>query len=87
MGLIGIIVASFVNILIGSATINWVISVLGVVLFTGLTAYDVQRISRGDFAAWTGSPERGSIMAALHLYLNFINLFLFLLRIFGGSRN
>lgn len=87
MGLIGIIVASVVNLFLGSATINWVISILGVVLFTALTAYDVQRISRGDYAAWSGSPERGSIMAALHLYLNFINLFLFMLRIFGGSRS
>ena len=75
-----------VNIFLASAAIGWVISILGVVLFTALTAYDVQRISRGDYAAITGSPERASILAALHLYLNFINLFLFLLRIFGGNR-
>jgi FtsH-binding integral membrane protein len=86
MGLIGIIVASVVNIFLASSTIYWVISIVGVVLFTALTAYDVQRITRGDYAAYAGSPERASIMAALHLYLNFINLFLFLLRIFGGSR-
>ncbi len=53
----------------------------------GLTAYDVQRITRGDYAAFAGSLERASILAALHLYLNFINLFLFLLRIFGAGRN
>ncbi len=87
MGLIGIIVASVVNLFLASAAISWVISILGVVLFTALTAYDVQRITRGDYAAFTGSPERASILAALHLYLNFINLFLFLLRLFGGSRS
>jgi uncharacterized protein len=86
MGLIGIIVASVVNIFLASDTIGWVISILGVGLFTALTAYDVQRITRGDYAAWTGSQERASILAALHLYLNFINMFLFLLRIFGGNR-
>jgi uncharacterized protein len=87
MGLVGIIVASVVNIFLASDTIGWVISILGVGLFTALTAYDVQRITRGDYAAWTGSQERASILAALHLYLNFINMFLFLLRIFGGGRN
>ena len=86
MGLIGVIVASVINIFLGSPAISWVISILGVVIFTGLTAYDVQKITRGDFAAWTGSKEKGSVLAALHLYLNFINLFLFMLRIFGGSR-
>ena len=84
MGLIGIIVASVVNIFLASGTIGWVISVIGVVLFTALTAYDVQRITRGDYAAFAGSMERAAIIAALHLYLDFINLFLFLLRIFGG---
>jgi uncharacterized protein len=87
MALVGIIVASVVNIFLASDTLGWAISILGVVLFTALTAYDVQRITRGDYAAWTGSQERASILAALHLYLNFINMFLFLLRIFGGSRN
>ena len=47
----------------------------------------VQRITRGDYAAWTGSMERASIIAALHLYLNFVNLFLFLLRLFSGNRD
>ena len=86
MGLIGLLVAMVINIFLGSDALGWLISVLGVVLFTALTAYDVQRITRGDYAAWTGSPERASILAALHLYLNFINLFMFLLRIFGGRR-
>ncbi len=86
MGLIGLLVAMVVNIFLASDTIGWVISILGVVLFTALTAYDVQKITRGEYAAITGSPERASILAALHLYLNFINLFLFMLRLFGGNR-
>jgi uncharacterized protein len=86
MGIIGLLIASVVNIFLASDAIGWVISILGVAIFTALTAYDVQKISRGDYAAWTGSMERASILAALHLYLNFINLFLFLLRIFGGNR-
>ena len=87
MGLIGLIVASLVNIFLGSSQINWIISVLGVVLFTAITAWDVQRISRGDLAAVTGSPEKGAVLGALSLYLDFINLFLFMLRLFGGSRS
>ncbi len=85
MGLIGIIVASLVNIFIGWQTLNFVISVLGVLIFTGLTAYTVQQISTGRLAAWLG-PDKGAIFGAFQLYLNAINLFLFLLRIFGGSR-
>jgi hypothetical protein len=84
MALIGLLVASVVNIFLVSSAMGWMISIVGVVLFTGLTAYDVQRISRGDFAAVTGSPERGSILAALALYLDFINLFLFMLRLMGS---
>lgn len=84
MALVGLIVASLINIFLASSTVSWAISILGVVIFTGLTAYDVQRIARGDLAAVTGSQERGSILAALHLYLDFINLFLFMLRIFGN---
>jgi FtsH-binding integral membrane protein len=84
MGLIGIIIASVVNIFVHSSAIGWVISILGVGLFTALTAYDVQKITRGDYAALTKSAERASVLAALHLYLNFVNMFLFLLRIFGG---
>jgi len=87
MALIGILVASVVNLFLASSMLGWIISLLGVGLFTALTAYDIQRITRGDFAAMTGSMERASIMAALHLYLNFINLFLFLLRLMGGGRD
>jgi FtsH-binding integral membrane protein len=87
MGLIGIIVASVLNIFLASDMISWVVSVVGVVIFTALTAYDVQRIQAGDLAARTGSMEKAAVIGALHLYLDFINLFLFMLRLFGGSRN
>jgi hypothetical protein len=87
MGVIGLFVAMIVNIFLASSAIGWVISIIGVVLFTALTAYDTQRITRGDYAAFAGSMERASILAALHLYLDFINLFLFLLRLFGSGRN
>ena len=87
MALFGLIVAIFVNLFLGSSPLGWIIAVIGVVLFTVLTAYTVQRIMAGDYAAMTGSVEKASILAALHLYINFINIFLFLLRIFGASRN
>lgn len=84
IGLIGVIIASVVNIFLASSAIGWVISLIGVALFTALTAYDVQKITRGDYAAFAGSQERASIIAALHLYLDFINIFLFLLRLLGN---
>jgi hypothetical protein len=84
MGLIGLIVASVINIFLGSGTISWIISIVGIVIFTALTAYDVQRIQNGDIAAATGSLEKAAVIGALHLYLNFINLFLFFLRLFGS---
>jgi FtsH-binding integral membrane protein len=85
MALIGIIVASIVNIFIGWETLNFIISVVGVLIFTGLTAYTVQQIATGRLAAWLG-PDKGAIYGAFQLYLNAINLFMFILRIFGGSR-
>ncbi len=85
MGLIGIIAASFLNLLIfKSATFDLGIAIVGVLVFVGLTAWNVQKISRGDYAAMTGSMEKGAVIAALNLYLDFINIFLFLLRIFGN---
>jgi len=86
MGLIGLIVAMVLNIFLANDGLSLLISVVGVVIFTALTAYDVQRIQNGDIAAMTGSMEKGAVLGALRLYLNFINIFLFLLRIFG-SRN
>jgi FtsH-binding integral membrane protein len=84
MGLIGLLVAMVLNIFLNSTAITWLISVVGVVLFTALTAYDVQRIQSGDLAARTGSMEKAAVIGALHLYLDFINLFLFMLRLTGG---
>ena len=84
MGLIGLIVASVLNLFLQSDGISWAISLVGVVLFTALTAYDVQRIQAGDLAAQTGSLEKAAVIGALHLYLDFINLFLFMLRLVGG---
>jgi FtsH-binding integral membrane protein len=84
MGLIGIIVASLINLIVGSSMLSWIISIVGVVIFTALTAYDVQRIQAGDLAARTGSMEKAAVIGALHLYLDFINLFLFMLRLLGN---
>ena len=87
MGLIGIIIASLVNMFIGSTVMEFVISVIGVLIFTGLTAYDTQQIKHEYF--YGGSSEemkKRSIMGALRLYLDFINLFLMLLRLFGDRR-
>ncbi|MDO8484172.1 MAG: Bax inhibitor-1/YccA family protein [Candidatus Limnocylindrales bacterium] len=84
MGLIGILVASLLNIFLGNSMLSWVIAVVGVVIFTALTAYDVQRIQAGDLAARTGSMEKAAVIGALHLYLDFINLFLFMLRLVGN---
>ena len=86
MGLIGLIVASVVNIWLGSGTLGWIVSLVGVVIFTVLTAYDIQRISSGSLVAATGSVEKAAVYGALSLYLDFINLFLFLLRLLGGRR-
>jgi FtsH-binding integral membrane protein len=84
MGLIGLIVAMLVNLIFPSGVVTLVISIVGVVLFTALTAYDVQRIQSGAIAAQTGSMEKAAVIGALHLYLDFINLFLFMLRLLGG---
>jgi len=86
MGLIGLIVAMLLNLFLHSSQLSWIISLIGVVLFTALTAYDVQRIQSGDIAAATGSVEKGAVIGALRLYLDFINLFFFLLRLTGGRR-
>ncbi len=88
MGLIGIIIASVVNMFMHSSMMEFVISVVGVVVFTGMTAWDTQRIKE-TYAASIGheSLTKMAIMGALSLYLDFINLFMMLLRLFGGSRN
>ncbi|HTS94514.1 MAG TPA: Bax inhibitor-1/YccA family protein [Stellaceae bacterium] len=88
MGLIGIIIASVVNLFILSSMMSFVISVIGVLIFTGLTAYDTQRIKESYFANDDGTVAgKKAIMGALQLYLDFLNLFIMLLRLFGQSRN
>lgn len=90
IGLIGIIVASVVNFFLASSTLDWIISYAGVAIFLGLTAYDTQRIKKMTAAAvMAGNSDvtaRIGVIGALRLYLDFINLFLFLLRIFGRRR-
>jgi len=88
MGLIGIVIASLVNMFIGSNAVQFVISIIGVLVFTGLTAYDTQNIKEMYYEADSAEVVgRKSIMGALRLYLDFINLFLLLLRLFGSNRN
>ncbi len=84
MGLIGILVASLINIFVGSSALQMVVSILGVVIFTGLTAWDVQRIKSEYFAfAGTEMAAKLQVMGALSLYLNFVNLFQMLLSLTG----
>ncbi|HEV8285251.1 MAG TPA: Bax inhibitor-1/YccA family protein [Chitinophagaceae bacterium] len=88
MGLIGIIIASIINFFMRSETWDYVISFIGVMVFTGLTAYDVQKLKNiGSGIQYADVPasdvKKVSILGALNLYLDFINLFLFLLRLFG----
>jgi len=88
MGLIGIIIAMVVNMFLNSEIMDYIISCIGVLIFTGLTAYDVQKLKRiGSGAEYgTESTNKLAIMGALNLYLDFVNLFLFLLRLFGDRR-
>ncbi|WP_417917209.1 Bax inhibitor-1/YccA family protein [Candidatus Electronema sp. JC] len=91
MGLIGIIIASVVNIFLASSVLYWAISMIGVLVFVGLTAYDVQKIKemgeQGIMSQGHEAVQKGAVIGALALYLDFINLFLMLLRFFGGSRD
>jgi FtsH-binding integral membrane protein len=90
MGLIGLVIAMVVNMFMQSAMMDFVISGVGVLLFTGLTAYDTQKLKvMGESAPHDDATavRRGTILGALTLYLDFINLFLMLLRLFGGSRD
>lgn len=86
IALFGLIIASVVNIFWANSTMEWIISIVGVLIFTGLTAWDTQQVKR--LAAANLDPQLAdklATMGALNLYLDFINLFLFLLRIFGGG--
>ena len=90
MGLFGIIIASIVNIFLASSMMDFVISCIGVLIFTGLTAYDTQKLRAFGMNAPVDDAtamRRGALLGALELYLDFINLFLMLLRLFGGNRD
>lgn len=89
MELIGIILATVVNIFIGSSMLNMIVSYVGVVVFVGLTAYDSQKIKNLLYQVDNMSEEaqKLALLGSLTLYLDFINLFLMLLRIFGGNRD
>jgi FtsH-binding integral membrane protein len=85
MGLIGLIIASLVNIFLASSMLDFAISAIGVLIFVGLTAYDTQKIKESYSASFGADVlAKGAIMGALSLYLDFINLFLMLLRLFGN---
>jgi uncharacterized protein len=87
MGLIGIVIASLVNIFLKSTGLDWAISIIGVIVFAGLTAWDTQRIKEMYSAQDDGTVTgRKAVMGALSLYLDFINLFLMLLRLMGDRR-
>ncbi len=86
MALFGLIAAVVANVFLGNSTFDLIISIAGVGLFTVLTAFHVQRIASGDLAIAAGSVEKAAVLGALLLYLDFINIFLFLLRLFGDRR-
>src|SRR5258706_1219516 len=90
MALPGLSIASVVNIFLASSTLDWIITYAGVLIFVGLTAYDTQWIKNfAGRAATSGDPnmpQRVALIGAFHLYLDFVNLFLFILRILGGGR-
>lgn len=88
IGLVGIVIASIINFFAGSSTLSYITSILGVIIFTGLTAYDVQKIKNlGHQADYSPVAGKLGLMGALTLYLDFINLFLFLLRLFGVRKD
>ena len=91
MGLIGIIIASLVNMFFKSSAMSMIISYIGVIVFVGLTAYDTQKLKNMAMTQPDGADgsvvRKGAILGALSLYLDFINLFLMLLRIFGQGRD
>lgn len=88
MGLFGLVIASVVNIFLGSSVLYWVTTYMGVLIFVGLTAYDTQKIKNMNIIGNEGTDEdkKEAIMGALTLYLDFINLFLYLLRLFGRRK-
>ncbi|MBI5474850.1 MAG: Bax inhibitor-1/YccA family protein [Ignavibacteriae bacterium] len=88
MGLIGLVIASVVNMFMQNSTVYWITTYVGILIFVGLTAYDAQKIKNMSGAALMGAEveQKGAIMGALALYLDFINLFLLLLRVMGRRK-
>lgn len=86
MGLIGLIIASVVNIFLGSSILEFAVSAIGVLVFTGLTAFEMNKIKEQAIVMYAGEglAHKRAIIGALSLYLNFVNLFLYLLRLFGN---
>ncbi|MEW5724034.1 MAG: Bax inhibitor-1/YccA family protein [Thermodesulfobacteriota bacterium] len=86
MGLMGIIIASVVNLFLASSTVSWLVTYAGVLVFTGLTAYDTQRLRvlAAEGFAGAETETKAAVVGALALYLDFVNLFLMILRIFSG---
>jgi len=94
MGVIGILIAMVINYFLHSSQLDYIISIIGVMVFTALTAYDVQKLKRigegieySSDAVSVNNVKKMAILGALTLYLDFINIFLFLLRMFGGRRD
>lgn len=89
MALIGLVIASLVNIFFQNSMLYWITTYAGILIFVGLVAYDTQKIKQMNIIGNAGTDEdrKEAVMGALSLYLDFINLFLFLLRIFGGRNN
>jgi uncharacterized protein len=86
MGLIGVVIASIVHMFWNNGALNFIISIVGVIVFTGLTAYDTQKLKTMATMSGPGTQNL-AVLGALALYLDFINIFLFLLRLFGGRRD
>ncbi|MBR3443758.1 MAG: Bax inhibitor-1/YccA family protein [Bacteroidaceae bacterium] len=89
MGLIGVVIASLINLFVGNGIFDIIISIIGIITFLGLTAYDAQKIKQMMLAAddVNNETQKLAVVGALSLYLDFINLFLYLLRFFGRGRN
>lgn len=87
MALIGLVIASLVNFFLRSSGLDWIISIVGVLIFIGLTAWDTQQIKNMAQSMYGASANKLATLGALTLYLDFINLFIYLLRIFGGNRD
>ena len=88
MALVGVVIASLVNLFLKSETLMWIVTYIGIVLFVGLTAYDTQRIKRmiHSGAAVDETMQKLALLGALSLYLDFVNLFLYMLRLLGNRR-